>query len=191
MNNVKSREHAHTCRKARAIFKLRYKNKNNALSGTLNLDDLPVSMQEVDLSCNNFTADPMDGHLSVVGRTTTPSWGKPGATRFYGDPPWRHRVTTRASSILHCHGILASVANTKRSGNKKLKKQETKYHSTLFLRPSFFYPYLSAILSHHIYLTRRTYHHGARACVPQEILIYLFSFFGLGTCTRIRGRPYA
>ncbi|KNH08406.1 hypothetical protein XU18_1070 [Perkinsela sp. CCAP 1560/4] len=26
-NNAKSREHAHTCRKARAIFKLRYKNK--------------------------------------------------------------------------------------------------------------------------------------------------------------------
>ena len=28
MNNVKSREHAHTCRKARAIFKLRYKKKD-------------------------------------------------------------------------------------------------------------------------------------------------------------------
>ena len=27
MHNAKSREHAHTCRKARAIFKLRYKNK--------------------------------------------------------------------------------------------------------------------------------------------------------------------
>ena len=98
----------------------------NQLTGSLDLETLPAAVRTVCLSQNKFTADPMDGHLSVVGRTTTPSWGKPGATRFYGDPPWRHRVTTRASSILHCHGILASVANTKRSGNKKLKKQETK-----------------------------------------------------------------
>ncbi|KNH04162.1 leucine-rich repeat protein [Perkinsela sp. CCAP 1560/4] len=32
MHNAKSREHAHTCRKARAIFKLRYKNKTKQIS---------------------------------------------------------------------------------------------------------------------------------------------------------------
>ncbi|KNH09469.1 Zinc finger C2H2-like protein [Perkinsela sp. CCAP 1560/4] len=32
MNNAKSREHAHTCRKARAIFKLRYKKRNHLIS---------------------------------------------------------------------------------------------------------------------------------------------------------------
>ena len=31
MHNAKSREHAHTCRKARAIFKLRYKNKTKTI----------------------------------------------------------------------------------------------------------------------------------------------------------------
>ena len=40
MNNAKSKEHAHTCRKARAIFKLRYKKKTkNALSGTVRVPE--------------------------------------------------------------------------------------------------------------------------------------------------------
>ena len=41
MNNAKSREHAHTCRKARAIFILRYKtNKTtNALSGSVRVPE--------------------------------------------------------------------------------------------------------------------------------------------------------
>ena len=40
MNNAKSKEHAHTCRKARAIFKLRYKKKTkNALNGTVRVPE--------------------------------------------------------------------------------------------------------------------------------------------------------
>ena len=42
MNNAKSREHAHTCRKARAIFKLRYKKKKKKKSAEWhNMFDLP------------------------------------------------------------------------------------------------------------------------------------------------------
>ena len=44
-NNAKSREHAHTCRKARAICKLRYKNKKkNQLSGSVDLDNIPKQL---------------------------------------------------------------------------------------------------------------------------------------------------
>ena len=39
-NNAKSREHAHTCRKARAILKLRYKNKTKSAEWH-NMFDLP------------------------------------------------------------------------------------------------------------------------------------------------------
>ena len=53
-NNAKSREHAHTCRKARAILKLRYKNKNNQLSGTICLTALPAALWYLRLSQNNF-----------------------------------------------------------------------------------------------------------------------------------------
>ena len=56
MYNAKSREHAHTCRKARAIFKLRYKNKTNHLSGTLDLAYLPTSIVRLSLGSNAFTA---------------------------------------------------------------------------------------------------------------------------------------
>ena len=43
----------------------------NQLTGSLDLDTLPAAVRTVCLSQNKFTADPMDGHLSVVGRTTT------------------------------------------------------------------------------------------------------------------------
>ena len=66
MNNAKSREHAHTCRKARAIFKLRYKNKTNALSGTIQLADLPGKTEGVYLSVNQLT-----GSLELDGLPAT------------------------------------------------------------------------------------------------------------------------
>ena len=45
MHNAKSREHAHTCRKARAILKLRYKKKKkNQLSGAVCLTSLPPAL---------------------------------------------------------------------------------------------------------------------------------------------------
>ncbi|KNH08590.1 leucine-rich repeat protein [Perkinsela sp. CCAP 1560/4] len=53
MKNAKSREHAHTCRKARAILKLRYKKKNQ-LSGTICLTALPPALECLRLSQNNF-----------------------------------------------------------------------------------------------------------------------------------------
>ena len=72
----------------------------------------------------------MDGHLYVVGRISTPSWGKPGAARYYGDPPWGHRAETRVSTILHCHGILDSVANKNEAANNDKKNQKTKNQTT-------------------------------------------------------------
>ena len=54
MHNAKSREHAHTCRKARAIFKLRYKNKTNQMSGTICLTSLPPALEDLVLDNNNF-----------------------------------------------------------------------------------------------------------------------------------------
>ena len=54
MNNAKSREHAHTCRKARAIFKLRYKESKHQLSGTICLTALPLALESMYLDGNNF-----------------------------------------------------------------------------------------------------------------------------------------
>ncbi|KNH06670.1 hypothetical protein XU18_2498 [Perkinsela sp. CCAP 1560/4] len=137
----------------------------------------------------------MDGHLYVVSRINTPSWGKPGAARYYGDPPWGHRAETRVSTILHCHGILASVANTKRSGNKKLKKQETKKLrnkiSQHIIPPAFILlpiPFGHTLTS---YLPHPT--HLPPWCTRMRVVgdINLSSLI-LRTeiCTRIRGRPY-
>ncbi|KNH05989.1 Endonuclease/exonuclease/phosphatase [Perkinsela sp. CCAP 1560/4] len=67
-------------------------------------------MKNIEIHCNALGADPMDGHLYVVGRTSTPFWGKPGATRCCWDPPWQYRVATGASTVYHCRGRLASVA---------------------------------------------------------------------------------
>ncbi|KNH06590.1 hypothetical protein XU18_2611 [Perkinsela sp. CCAP 1560/4] len=53
MHNAKSREHAHTCRKARAIFKLRYKNKNkNGLDGSIDLTILPQTLVTLSVAKN-------------------------------------------------------------------------------------------------------------------------------------------
>ena len=58
MHNAKSREHAHTCRKARAIFKLRYKNKKqNSFSGTVDLSQLPQGLTLLNLSVNELSGE--------------------------------------------------------------------------------------------------------------------------------------
>ncbi|KNH06218.1 leucine-rich repeat protein [Perkinsela sp. CCAP 1560/4] len=82
----------------------------NCLFGTVDFGTLPEKLIQLWLSENMLSADPMDGHLHVVGRTSTPSWGKPGATRYCWDPPWQYRVATGASTVYHCRGPLASVA---------------------------------------------------------------------------------
>ena len=57
MHNAKSREHAHTCRKARAILKLRYKKKikKNQLSGSVVLTQLPGRLEKLYLARNKFS----------------------------------------------------------------------------------------------------------------------------------------
>ena len=56
-NNAKSREHAHTCRKARAIFKVRYKTnkQTNELSRSLNLTSLPDLLSDFIAFRNQFS----------------------------------------------------------------------------------------------------------------------------------------
>ena len=49
-NNAKSREHAHTCRKARAILKLRYKNKNKKSAQWHNMFNIPSASLTISLS---------------------------------------------------------------------------------------------------------------------------------------------
>ena len=100
------------------------------IGGSLHLEWLPSSVRDLVANGNQLTADPMDGHLYVVGRISTPSWGKPGAARYYGDPPWGHRAETRVSTILHCHGILDSVANKNEAANNDIKNQKTKNQTT-------------------------------------------------------------
>ena len=56
-NNAKSREHAHTCRKARAILKLRYKNKTNSFCGTVDLSQLPQGLKRLCLSDNELSGE--------------------------------------------------------------------------------------------------------------------------------------
>ena len=63
MNNAKSREHARTCRKARAIFKLRYKEEEEEeeeedhLSGSVDLTNLPTSLETLYLHENCFVGE--------------------------------------------------------------------------------------------------------------------------------------
>ena len=87
--------------------------KNENGTGTLGFEFLPWSMKLFRVCSNALSADPMDGHLCVVDRISTQSLGKPGATRYYLDPPGWHRVSARAVVIHHCCGIPASVAAMK------------------------------------------------------------------------------
>ena len=48
----------------------------NALSGTIQLADLPGKIEVVYLNVNQLTANPTKGHLSVVGWTSTPVSGE-------------------------------------------------------------------------------------------------------------------
>ena len=73
--------------------------KNENGTGTLGFEFLPWSMKLFRVCSNALSADPMDGHLCVVGRISTQSLGKPGATRYYWDPPGWHRVSARAFVI--------------------------------------------------------------------------------------------
>ena len=95
------------------VEKFEWTNKHEDGTGTLVLEFLPWSMKLFRVCSNALSADPMDGHLYVVGRTSTQSLGKPGATRYYLDPPGWHRVSARAVVIHHCCGIPASVAAKK------------------------------------------------------------------------------
>ena len=46
------------------------------LKGSLYLEWLPSSVGKFSVVCNNLTADPTKGHLSVVGWTSTPVLGE-------------------------------------------------------------------------------------------------------------------
>ena len=50
---------------------------DNNLTGSLDWASLPTSLKKLNLAGNQFSANPTKGHLSVVGWTSTLSWGKP------------------------------------------------------------------------------------------------------------------
>ena len=51
----------------------------NSFTGSIDLENFSERMKYLSVSANQMSADPMEGHLFVVGWTSTPSWGKPGA----------------------------------------------------------------------------------------------------------------
>ncbi|KNH04555.1 leucine-rich repeat protein [Perkinsela sp. CCAP 1560/4] len=51
----------------------------NKFTGEISLGNLPQGLEILALEDNELTANPTKGHLSVVGWTSTPSWGKPRA----------------------------------------------------------------------------------------------------------------
>ncbi|KNH04688.1 hypothetical protein XU18_4126 [Perkinsela sp. CCAP 1560/4] len=53
--------------------------RSNTVTGSIGLERLPERMEKINVNHNHLSADPMEGHLSVVGWTSTPSWGKPRA----------------------------------------------------------------------------------------------------------------
>ena len=59
----------------------------------------------------------MDGHLYVVGRTSTQSLGKLGAVQYFRDVPWRYWYS-QVSTILRPHrefkSLVAASMNTQK-----------------------------------------------------------------------------
>ncbi|KNH07984.1 hypothetical protein XU18_1416 [Perkinsela sp. CCAP 1560/4] len=49
---------------------------SNYISGIADLTHLPAELTILSLGCNDFTADPMEGHLFVVGQDQYPSMGR-------------------------------------------------------------------------------------------------------------------
>ncbi|KNH08109.1 hypothetical protein XU18_1325 [Perkinsela sp. CCAP 1560/4] len=52
------------------------------LEGSFHSEWLPISVRNFTVFFNQFSANPTKGHLSVVGWTSTLSWGKPRAFRI-------------------------------------------------------------------------------------------------------------
>ncbi|KNH08659.1 hypothetical protein XU18_0856 [Perkinsela sp. CCAP 1560/4] len=55
------------------------KNKKKQFFGSVHLTQLPAALKNLNLITNHLSADLTEGHLFVVGWTSTPSWGKPRA----------------------------------------------------------------------------------------------------------------
>ena len=87
----------------------------SGLTGTLAMASLPIPMKELHLGNNLFTADPTEGHLFVVGRTSTLSRGKPGAFQtlvvfLFWRRPYRRPPLRAGSGPVPIHGEVQETA---------------------------------------------------------------------------------
>ena len=103
----------------------------NNLSGTIDLNSLPETMQMLELRSNNLSdSDPMDGHLNVVGRSSTPSGGKPWSHPIQRACPWCHRVTVQSCDhrppLPQDAGYSGQQERIKTTRKEKPKNEKTK-----------------------------------------------------------------
>ncbi|KNH09415.1 hypothetical protein XU18_0100 [Perkinsela sp. CCAP 1560/4] len=87
----------------------------NKFSGPIDMTRLPPNLVLLKLSSNAFTADPMEGHLFVVGWTSTPSWGNPGAFQtlvvfLFWRRPYRRPPQGGGSGPVPIHGEVQETA---------------------------------------------------------------------------------
>ena len=103
--------------------------QTNRLSGTFDCSSLPPSMQVINVHHNEFEADPMDGHLNVVGRSSTLPRGKLGATRYHerGPPEGERREEYRVTVL--AKQSTASVEKHPGRGMKLGRKATVRAHT--------------------------------------------------------------
>ncbi|KNH06860.1 hypothetical protein XU18_2370 [Perkinsela sp. CCAP 1560/4] len=85
------------------------------LKGSIHLEWLPSSVGIFDAFDNSLTAEPMEGHLFVVGYPSTPSWGKPGAFQtlvvfLFWRRPYRRPPQGGGSGPVPFHGEVQEAA---------------------------------------------------------------------------------
>ncbi|KNH04542.1 hypothetical protein XU18_4226 [Perkinsela sp. CCAP 1560/4] len=97
----------------------------NKLTGSLKLENLPNGLGYLELEDNKLTADPMEGHLFVVGWTSTPSWGKPGAFQtlvvfLFWRRPYRRPPQGGGSGPVPIHGEVQETVVSGYGGSRIL-----------------------------------------------------------------------
>ena len=101
----------------------------NRFTGTVCFRHLPASLDLLTVHENTLSADPMDGHLNVVGRSSTLPRGKLGATRDHerGPPEGERREEYRVTVL--AKQSTASVEKHPGRGMKLGRKATVRAHT--------------------------------------------------------------